>query len=220
VYERYTPLLLAGLGRLAAKGYDVNPADALGVVHDFYVEALPGILERYDASRGSFATYIYGAFLHFARPRIVRELRWQRLLMPFDDAVEHAAGHGGEKTADGLLDELAAAYGELPKPLRAALERRLAKGESERATARRLEITRYELRQRVAEALGRLAIAVGRDEAIPEELRGLAVRLWRDEAPLMQVARERGWSRQEAHAKLHALVRSLGAAAARLGGRD
>ena len=59
-------------------------ASDTNALKDFYVEALPGLLERYDASRARFSTYLYGAFLRFARPRVVRSLRWKQLLVPLD----------------------------------------------------------------------------------------------------------------------------------------
>lgn len=216
VYEEYTPLLLAAVGSLARKGYDVHPAEGLELVHDFYLEALPGLRERYDPAKGKFSTYLYGAFLRFARPRLLRNMRWKRMFVPFEDAVEHvAADEPGPSEA--LVAAAAKALSALPANLRTVVDGRLRRGESEREAARRLGVTRYEVRQRLAEALGRVAIALGQDEAIREDVRPLAVRLWRDEVPLMSVAIELGLSRQDARRHLHDLIRSLHAAAASLG---
>jgi RNA polymerase sigma factor (sigma-70 family) len=217
VYEDYTPLLLSAVASLARKGYDIHPAEGLEVVHDFYLEALPGLLQRYDPARAKFSTYLYGAFLHFARPRIVRNIRWAHMLVPFDDAIEHQTAVEDADDLSGLRECLAVSFQALPKDLRATLEARISKAESEREVARRFKVSRYVVRQRLAEALGRLAIALEHDEAIPRHLRPLAVRLWRDGQPLMSVAAERGLTRQQARQQLGELIRSLTDVAANLG---
>lgn len=216
VYEEYTPLLLSAVGKLVKQGYRLNPAEGLELAHDFYLEALPGLRSRYDPAKGKFSTYLYGAFVRFARPRIVRNSRWKRLFVPFDDAVEQPAAED-TGPAEALVAAAGRALAQLPADLQTVIGGRLRNGESERETARRLGVSRYVVRQRLAEALGRAAIALGQDEAIREDLRPLAVRLWRDEQPLMSVAIELGMSRHQARQHLHELIRSLSAAAAKLG---
>src|SRR4051812_39949290 len=71
-YARYRRLLTAALARLARNGYAVPPDEGLDLIHDFFVEAWEGLIHRFDADKASFETYIYGAFIRFARPRIVR----------------------------------------------------------------------------------------------------------------------------------------------------
>ena len=71
-YRQYRGLLFSALGRLAAQGFAVPPSDAADLVHDFFVEAWGGIAERYEPERAELGTYIYAAFVRFARPRIVR----------------------------------------------------------------------------------------------------------------------------------------------------
>jgi RNA polymerase sigma factor (sigma-70 family) len=217
VYEEYTPLLLSAVAALARKGFDINPGEGLEVVHDFYLEALPGLLERYDASRARFSTYLYGAFLRFARPRIVRSLRWKRLLVPLDDAIEYAIAFD-ERPSQESQQSVAAALERLPKPLRDVLEARLAQHQSERQIAKGLGVSRYVVRQRLAEALGRVAIVIGHAETIREDLRPFAIRLWRDEVPLMALAGELGLSRHEAWQRFRELIRTLSSAAAAMGG--
>ena len=218
VYEDYTPLLLSGVAALARKGLDINPGEGLEVVHDFYLEALPGLLERYDASRARFSTYLYGAFLRFARPRIVRNIRWKRLLVPLDDAIEHATAFDETLSEECSQQSVAAALERLPKPLRDVLNARLAHHQSERQIAKRFGVSRYVVRQRLAEALGRVAIAIGHAETIREDLRPFAIRLWRDEVPLMQLAGELRLSRHEAWQRFRELIRTLSVAAAAIGG--
>ncbi len=188
------------------------------MVHDFYIEELPGILERYEASRAQFSTYLYAAFLRFARPRLVRNIRWKSILVPFDQWIERHAAAAYEPHTDvdtsALEQRLARAWAALPKSLKAVLDARMKAGESERATAARLGLTRYAVRQRMSEALGRLAVAIGHDDTIRADLRPLALRLWRDGHSLMQVAKDLGLRREQARAKFNELLQSLSAVAA------
>lgn len=217
VYEKYTPVLLGALAALVRQGFRLNPAEGLEVVHDFYIEALPGLFERYESSRAKFSTYLYGAFLRFARARIIRHQRWNRLLVPFDDAIAHPAVPDDSSVAETLNARVADALHALPRDLRITVDARVARGESERQIARRLRVSRYVVRQRLAEALGRIAMAIGNDETIREDLRPLAIRLWRDGHSLMRVAQEQGLSRSEARRRLHELIGSLATAARSLG---
>lgn len=220
VYEEYTPLLLSAVRSLLTKGYEVHPAEGLELVHDFYLEALPGLLARYDASRGKFSTYVYAAFLRFVRPRLVRDMRWRRLFVPFEDAIAHPAAAADTGPSEALVGAAERALSELPAQLRAVIDGRLRRGESERQMARRLRLSRHVVRQRLAEALGRIAVAIGREEAIREDLRPLALRLWRDGQPMMRVALELRMSRQQVRQRVHELVRSLNVAASTLDPKD
>ena len=217
VYEKYTPVLLGALAALVRQGFRLNPGEGLEVVHDFYIEALPGLFERYEPSQAKFSTYLYGAFLRFARGRIIRHQRWNRLLVPFDDAIAHPAAPEDSSTTEVLNARVAGALRALPRELRITIEARVARGESEREIARRLRVTRYVVRQRLAEALGRIAVAIGNDETIREDLRPLAIRLWRDGHSLMRVAQEQDLTRSEARQRLHELIGSLSAAVRSLG---
>jgi RNA polymerase sigma factor (sigma-70 family) len=217
VYEEYTPLLLSALASLVRRGYRLQPAEGLELVHDFYLEALPGLQSRYDPSKGKFSTYVYGAFVRFAQARLLREARWKQLLVPFEAALAHVAAVEPDPGADASIAAVTRALDQLPRDLRVVIDGRVRRNESERELAKRLGLSRYVVRQRLAEALGRLAIALGEDHAIREDLRPLAIRLWRDQQPLMKVAIELGLSRHQAREQLHGLIRSLSAAAGSLG---
>jgi len=217
VYEAFTPMLLSAVGSLARRGYGINPGEALDVIHDFYLEALPGLFEHFDPSKGKFSTYLYGSFLQFARPRIVRGIRWKAIIVPFDEAIDHPAPILDDYPPVELEASVLLAYKRLPKTLRATLDARLDQGQSERAIAKRFRVSRYVVRQRLAEALGRIAVAISHDETFPEDLRPLAIRLWRDQQPLMRVAADLGLSRQQARLQYGRLIHSLSAAAASLG---
>lgn len=212
VYTSCTPLLLSAIAKLSGQGYHVDPATALDLVHDFYLEALPGLFERFDDSRGRFSTYLYGAFLHFARPRIVRNMRWEGMLGDLETHRLRSQPDEAPEFSDATTEAMAAAFAALPRPLQAVLKARVVGGLSERDTARQLKLSRYFVRLRTAEALGRLAVAIGRDERIPADVRPLALRLWRDEDTLMQAASNLGLSRQEIRSRYQELLNRLSAA--------
>jgi DNA-directed RNA polymerase specialized sigma24 family protein len=210
VYESCTPLLLSAMSRLIRSGYRIDPSLGLDLIHDFYLEALPGLFTRYESGRGRFSTYLYGAFLRFARPRIIRNMRWSGVVADLDRYPAPAAADDvGFSSGDISISVTALA--QMPAIPRAVLKARIVDGLSERETARHLELSRYLVRQHTAEGLGRLAIALGQDERIPDDVRPLAIRLWRDEQTLMQAARDLGWTRPQALNAYHSLLNRLAA---------
>jgi RNA polymerase sigma factor (sigma-70 family) len=211
LYECHAPMLAAAVAAMAQKGMDVNPADGLDLVHDFYIEALDGIMARYDPSRAKISTYLYKAFVYFVSKRIARQERWKDLLLPLDEAIAQSPVEAVWPGDDRW--RLAQTLQRIPPELRDILQARLADRESEREIAASLGVSRRFVRDRLGEALGRLAIAMDRDDMIRADLRPLAVRLWRDEATLTQVAVELNLSRREVWKRFKELVRAMGAAA-------
>ena len=210
VYESCTPLLLSALGRLIRSGYRLDPSMGLDLVHDFYLEQLPGLFERYDHTKAQFSTYLYAAFLKYARPRIIRNMRLEGLMSDLE-RYPASSTEAEPEFPDRLTEATEQAFEELPHDSRAVLKARIVDGLSERDTARRLKLSRYFVRQHLAEALGRLAVAIGQDALIPEDVRPLAVRVWRDEQPLMEAAGDLDWSRAEALSRYRELLRRIGA---------
>jgi len=227
-YDHYTPILVRSAGAMARKGMDVTPDECLELVHDFYADDFSRVLDTFKPSRGTFARYLSGAFKRFAIQKIKRNARYAELFVPLDDALDQPAPEPvDESSQEEPSDErppepthaerLVQALPRLPPEFREILEARLAGCASERELAKRFGLSRFATRQRLAEAIGRAAVAVGHDETIGADLRPFAVRLWRDDIPLMQVAKEFNLSRHEAHERYCELVRSLlGAATATL----
>ena len=218
VHERFTPLLIAAAGDLAEEGLNVSPADALELVHDFYVVALERALTGYRPYLSKFSTYLYWAFRIFARRRIAREARLKDVLVPLEEGMEQPAAESSlpdaeEDPAEVIDRRLTWALARLPQQCRSVLEARVVHRENERDIAERLGWTRHEVRQRLAEAFGRVAVLMDHGETIREDLRPFALRLWRDEIPLMRVAKEMGLTRRAAQKRYRKLVRSLVAAA-------
>jgi RNA polymerase sigma factor (sigma-70 family) len=228
VYRSWTPLLLSALRRLRASGYTVDALDGMDLVHDFYLEVVPDLLERYEPERAQFSTYLYGAFLRFARPRIIRELRWKGMLTDLEELPQgwklatwpEFVDAAESSDADALSEAIGQQFALLPSSLRVVVNARIVEGLSERDAARRLKITRYAVRQRTAEALGRLAVGIGEDHRITGEFRPLAVRVWRDGRSLMEAAAELGLSRAKARAAYRRLLASVVVASAPTRARD
>ena len=62
-------------GVLLRKGYFVTPDLARDLIHDFYVEGWPGVVERFDEELSQFSTYLSIAFYRFARRRDLEATR-------------------------------------------------------------------------------------------------------------------------------------------------
>src|SRR5437763_6917292 len=220
---------MSAVRAMTRKRVPISPCEAVDLMHDFYVDKLDAVLGTYKPSRGKFAPYLYGAFVRFAYKRIARDGRWKQILAPMDEVlkepfvepVETCEDDGGDDNAPHHREappweqpRLAGALDRLPAPFRKILEARLAGCASERELAKRLRLSRHAVRRRLGEAIGRAAVVVGDGKAISGDLRLFAFRLWRDEIPLMQVAKEFRLTRHEAWERYRALVRSLTAVAA------
>src|SRR5258708_32361204 len=165
----YESVLWRVLAALARGGYAVPPSDARDLIHDFYLDAWPGVHERFDPKQGPFSAYIAGAFYRFARRRILKLESLQRRMVDFDSAVAHLSS---DSTPPDILEsrqrhrEATAALSVLAPLERTVLEEHLAgEGLSERALAERHKLSRYGIRELLADALGKVAVALGRTPA-------------------------------------------------------
>lgn len=181
-YREYRGLLYAALGRMALQGFVVPPNDANDLVHDFFVDAWGGLERRYEPARASVSTYVYAAFVRFARPRIVRLHRFNRTLR--DPAEITRLGdviweptQAIEVSSD--LELVHESVLNLPDVLQEALELWLdADKNSERDIAKDLGVSRYELRRRLIDALGRLTVAIGGLSEVSQLDRDVANAVW------------------------------------------
>src|SRR5882724_6541181 len=94
-YGHLTPIFFGALGRLARQGFVVSPADSMDLIHDFFVDAWPALNDHFDPNKGSFDGYAYGAFVRFARPRIIRLQRWQHSLVGVDQFDTYTSASSG-----------------------------------------------------------------------------------------------------------------------------
>lgn len=182
-YRQYRGLLFSALGKLAAQGFVAPPSDAADLVHDFFAEAWGGIAERYEPERAGLGTYVYAAFVRFARPRIVRLQRFRGSLVEPKELERLAEAESDAPAPGDVLDlqRLHKAIIALPSPNRELLESWLkAPSGSEREAARGLGLSRYQARQRLIDALGQVSVAVGALRNVESIDRDVALAVWRD----------------------------------------
>ena len=166
VHER---MLWRVLGTLARHGFVAPPDEGRDLIHDFYLEAWPGVMTRFDGTRSAFTTYLTAAFYKFARRRIVGLQEWRHRLVDLDAIADRASEDRSppEAMEDGQqVAFLTRALGLLPAAQRQALYAYAsAEDGSERAVARRLSMSRYALKETLANAVGRLATELGKTPA-------------------------------------------------------
>lgn len=200
-YREYRGLLFAALGRMALQGFVVPPGDASDLVHDFFIDAWSGLEQRYEPQRASFQTYMYAAFVRFARPRIVRLHRFNKALCDPAEMTRLAdllAGDSGP--ADDAIDlaRVHQSIADLPVALHEALSGWLdANRTSERDVARTLGLSRYELRRRLIEALGQITVAMGALHEADSTDRDVAIAVWQDGLTVNEAAGQLGMTSQE-----------------------
>lgn len=157
-YARWRPRLLGLVSVLRRRGYRIEMPLALDIVHDFFVEAWPGLADRFDPHAGTMDGYVVGAFLRFARGRAIAETRWSRL---FEGDLAMAETIANE-SSDQIVPHVATALTKLAAEERGLLLARFGEHrKTEQQLARQLGITRYEVRTRLLEALARLATELG-----------------------------------------------------------
>jgi len=204
-YLRHRQLLFGALAKLARTGLVVPPDESLDLIQSFFAEVWPGLEARFDPKRARFETYLYGAFLRFARPRIQALVTWRSRLV---DAVElHAVAQQGSADAAASQDveRVRNAIAALPELERAVLLGLVEDGETERALARRLGHSRHRIRSALVDALGRVALAVAERDDTSEIDWRVARTLWVEGLPPPAAAARLGISGaalQQARARL------------------
>jgi RNA polymerase sigma factor (sigma-70 family) len=179
-YPRLRTLFFAALAKLARNGFVVSPDDGMDLIHDFFAEAWPGLEKHFDPGKGNFESYAYGAFVQFARPRIVRLKRWQNSLIGAE-RLESLAGDAGVETESADQERMRQALAKLPDGEQNILRRYIySEYSSERVFAKQLGISRYRLRAILIEALGGLAVSFDRPSEIAPQDWNVAQALWRD----------------------------------------
>lgn len=192
-YTKLRPLFLIALAKLARQGFVVDPTESLDLVHDFFVEEWAKVRRNYQEAKGTFEGYVFGAFVHFARPRIVRRQKLQSLrvdpeilnAMPAKDLDPYEEWEPEHEPA-----MVRAAMRKLPPLQRDALFRYVARPvPSERAIATKLGLSRYGLRENLIEALGHVTVLLDKPQGIPDRDWQIALAVWRDERTIDQTAK-------------------------------
>ncbi len=163
------PRFAGVLRQLASRGYVKEASQGTEAIHDFYLDAWPGLQQRFDPHKGTFGAYATAAFRRFARRRMVEEAQWIRMLR--SDAVDAASLERGADESYDLGLVRAAVIALDPKD-RELLERRYGNPEqSEREISRDLGASRYVVRQRLARALAELAVRIDETGGVREDAR-------------------------------------------------
>jgi RNA polymerase sigma factor (sigma-70 family) len=134
------------------------------LIHEFLLAAWDGLVLRYEPEQAEFKTYLYGAFLRFARHQLARLRRQSAVLEELDSLLEVQADLDGHEQRVLQLDlpELRVALGKLPQRTQRLLAIYFDGGsKSERAVARELGVSRYRLRLDVTEAVAFLSAELG-----------------------------------------------------------
>jgi DNA-directed RNA polymerase specialized sigma24 family protein len=206
-YATLTPVLLAVLRRLARQGYISGVGQAMDYIHDFFTEAWPGIAERYDAARGPLKVYAAAAFARFARPRLVREARWNRALV--EDSPEFVSPSDFGESVDA--DRVRRAFSKLDARDRELLAARFGPEHvSERLLAKQVGMTRYKFREAVATALARFSATLGERGVLDEFDSHVARLLFVEEHSIGAAAAELSCTESQVRAARRRILRALG----------
>jgi RNA polymerase sigma factor (sigma-70 family) len=199
-YKIFVPLLLSAVAQLTRNGFATLPDEGFDLIHDFFLEVYPKLSKLYDPVRGSQTAYIYAAFFKFSRRRIARSYRQRHQLAELAGGIETLAILTGPEDGPPAVAErheleeaLSEEIGRLNPNARSVLDAYLrAGGGSERRVAANLGLSRYEVRERLADVLGSLSVnLLGRADN-PAKAYGkdwpIAVALWRDGRDIADVA--------------------------------
>ena len=204
--ESLRPLLCGVLRRLARQGYVTNAAQGLDLIHDFFVEAWPAIVERYDPARGPLDRYGTAAFVRFVRPRLVREAKWA--VLSDDEPLLESARKTVPDAPEPTM--VLAALEELDRLDRDVLLARFGSPDAlERVLARQAGLSRYRFRERLAKGLTRLSVTLGERGAISPSSVAVARRVFEDGVPVARVAGELALTEAQVGSVLRRILHGL-----------
>jgi RNA polymerase sigma factor (sigma-70 family) len=217
-YTRYRGLLFDALARLARQGFTVQPADALDLIQDFFADAWGGLAKHYDPACGSTGNYVYGAFVRFARQRILRLQKWKSRLRDLAALAEQVAAQAGPSPLGALVREEEAtmvqqAVSELPPERRTVLLDYFASGpRSQRQLAQKYGVTRYRLHELLINGFGQVIVRLAAHGARPLPDREVAVALWCEGRGLEETAAQLGRPVQQVRETRDRLARFIAGA--------
>lgn len=188
-YSELKPLLFEALSRLARQGFVVRPDDALDLIHDFLAYEFEGVQQNYDTQKGGFNGYAYKAFVRFARSRIMQMQRFQASLVDPQalDLISAPDINHELQWSRSFEKDVTRAIDLLPNNEASLLLTYLnSRVPSERLLAQGFSISRYETRQILLRALGRVVTQLARPPGIAEKDWSVARALWRDQMTIGQ----------------------------------
>lgn len=190
-FGQLRPLLIRALGMLTRQGFAVSPADGLDLVHDFLTQEIEKLRQHYEPSKGSFDGYAYKAFIQFARPRIMRLQRLQDSLVALEDLeqISEPIELSEIELAPDYQQHLIEAIEALPPRENSFLKTYIhAQVPSERLLAQGFRLPRYQVREILIEALGRVIVHLNRPPNISERDWQVARGLWHERRTASEVA--------------------------------
>jgi RNA polymerase sigma factor (sigma-70 family) len=194
---KYQAIYFDVLGRLARLGLILPPQEFEDLKNDFLADVLKGLEARYDPACGSPFSYIYGAFLRFARQRIIRSQKWRTRLRDMAGLADQVPARSVLSPIESLvqneeLEVLQQALSELPLEGRTVLLDYFASGpRSQRQLARKYGKSRYQLHELLINGFGQLVVRLAGRGAWPLPDREVAFALWCE-----------GWDLEETAARL------------------
>ncbi len=185
--DTFRGVFYGSLAALARRGLAALPQDTLDLIHDFLAERWDKIRDRFDPSLGLPENYVFQAFYWFARKRIQ------------DQRVQHAAAYGlgpQEKTDDSRARLSESLRGtvlhhlqKLPDQERTILSEYVKQGPSSvRQLADQFDLSRYAIRQILAQGLGRIAVALEEPGVMSTQGFGIAKLIWGENRSIESVA--------------------------------
>lgn len=160
-FLQYEPLLWRVQARLVRDGYLIEPQDARDFIHDFYLE-WDRLLQRYRPGTGAFEPYLVTAFYRFCRRRVFKLEKLRSQTAELEEAAELPEDRLLVSDALALQQQMAQLenlIAALPDEARALLGEFLdGPAGGERALAKKYGLSRYRLRERLAEVVARIAL--------------------------------------------------------------
>lgn len=187
-YRQYTPVLLRALGALAKNGFSLPPSEAMDLIHDFFLDGWPLVRANYNPRKGALLNYVYVAFVHYARPRIVKLNRLRSALVDAETLERCEAPAQGAQS--GLeLQQWMETILRLPGREREFLQQYLhgSRG-SERKLADATGLPRYAVRERLVSIIGKLVAGLGRPPSGDYADWRVAEAIWLDDRTVRETA--------------------------------
>lgn len=214
-YGNLQPAFLHALGQLAKSGFAARPEEAMDLVHDFFISEYPGLIQRYDARRSRFRTYAIQAFIFFARRRIANMQRWRSTLMDVRELSKQLRSPAEPHFAHQDVQAITAALDRLPAQQNQILRAYLAlDAPSERKVAQQLNLTRYAVREQIADALARLSVAMNEPGKLTSDDWSIAVALWHDKHSVDRIASKMNRAPDDIRTARDRILRTLATALA------
>jgi RNA polymerase sigma factor (sigma-70 family) len=196
--SQFQGLLYSALSRLAVHGYRTTLEEARDLILDFFLDEWSGLIHRFDPSRARLSTYVYRAFVLYARPRIRHLMKWKNSLNDLSALSRQLPSQDTQPGPDSLeIASIRLAVAQLSDEERQALELAVAERASLAEVAAQAGVTRYRARELLCDAFGRVLVAFGERGSLSEQEWNAALAIWRDgEAPRV-AARQMGISTEQ-----------------------